>query len=190
MRVKGIFKPSDYPRATEEGATGDIDTLFSSLFPGVDNPQIDMNHCGLAIAAHNPQLALHLARLSRFIALETGWCERTDLRELAIQSVNLHFRSDYGFRTRVDAAQAAGIGMDQLAALPFWQTSPLFDEEQRLVIAYSHAVVAGDVPAALFRRIVAAYGEKGAVECTSVIAFWSFWAMMLNAMGPGLDSEG
>lgn len=183
MRVKGIFKPDDPPGGADEETAA----LFASLFPGVEHPEFDMDHCGLAIAAHNPKLALNLAQLSRFIALDTEWCRRADLRELAIQTVNLHFGADYAFRTRIPAAGAAGIGPDMLAALPFWRTSILFDDAQRLVIEYSHAVVSGDVPAALFRRVVKAYGEKGAVECTTVIAFWSFWAMLLNAAGPGLD---
>jgi 4-carboxymuconolactone decarboxylase len=183
MRVKGMFKPGDYP-ADVDAATGqEIAALFDYLFPGVEHPEIDDSHSGIAIAAQNPQLALKLAQLSRFIALDTAWCKRADLRELAIQTVNLHFRSDFSFRARLPNAKAAGIGADLLAALPEWRTSDLFDEEQRLVVEYTQAVVSGSVSDALFERVVAAYGEKGAVEFTTVVGFWSFWAMLLNAAG-------
>lgn len=179
MRVKGIFRPSDYP-----GNPAEAEALFAALCPGMSDPQIDRDHAGLAIAAHQPRLALLLSQLSRFLALDTGWGQRADLRELAIQTVNLHFGCGYGFAARMRPADAAWLSAEMLAALPFWRHSPLFDAEQRLVIEYAHAVASGDVPAPLFARIRDAYGERGAVECTSIIALWSFWAMMLNAMGP------
>jgi alkylhydroperoxidase family enzyme len=77
--------------------------------------------------------------------------------------------------------------MELLAAIPYWRTTSLFNTEQRLVIEYTNAVVAGDVPAELFARVVAQYGEKGAVEFTTAIAWWSFWAMFLNATRPEFD---
>lgn len=188
MRVKGIFRPADYPPGPDGKPDAEIAALFDHLFPGVENPEIDRNHAGIALAAHNPKLALHLAQLSRFLALDTSWCQRADLRELAIQTVNRHYGSDYSFQARLPNARAAGISDALLAELPRWRTSGAFDEEQRLVIEYAQAVVSGDVPAALFSRIVRRYGEKGAIECTTVIAFWSAWAMLINAAGPEPDS--
>lgn len=187
-RVKAVHKPSDYPGSPDEATRKDLAELFGHLFPNAENPEIDNAHSGIAIAALNPKLALNLAKISRFIATEMPWCRRADLRELAIQTLNLHFKSDFSFQTRLPHAQAAGIGLDLLAALPYWRTSSLFNEEQRLVIEYTSAVVTGDVPAELFRRVAEKYGEKGAVEFTSVVGFWSFWAMLINATRPGIDS--
>src|SRR5205823_6652455 len=154
--------------------------LFGTLFPGVEDPELDESHAGLAIAAHNPKLALALAQLSRLIALDLPWCRRTDLRELAIQTVNLHFGSDYSFEARRAAARAAGLSDELLAALGDWRASPLLNDEQRLVIEYAHAAASGRVPAELFQRVVEHYGERGAVELTTVVGFWAFWAMLLN----------
>ena len=67
--------------------------------------------------------------------------------------------------------------------MPYWRTASLFDDEQRLVIEYAEAVTSGEVPKALFSRVVERYGDKGAVEFTAAVAWWSFWAMMLNAAG-------
>lgn len=186
-RVTAVHKPGDYPGNPDEPTRAALAELFGHMFPGVENPEIDRAHSGVAIAALNPGLALHLSKLSGFAALQLGWSQRTDLRELAIQTVNLHFKSDYSARSRHRAWQAAGLSMEQLAALPYWQTTGLFDDEQRLVIEYALAVVSGDVPEALFARIAARYGEKGAVECTAVIGIWSMWAMLINAVQPSLD---
>jgi alkylhydroperoxidase family enzyme len=55
------------------------------------------------------------------------------------------------------------------------------------VIEYTLAVIAGDVPDELFAKVVARYGEQGALEFTTVAAWWSFWAMILNATRPEFD---
>lgn len=186
-RVTAVYKPGDYPGTPDDQTRADLAELFGHMFPGVEDPEIDRPHSGVAIAALNPGLALHLSKLSSYAALQLGWSKRADLREIAIQTVNLHYKSDFSARSRHRAWEAVGLSMAQLAALPYWQTTPLFDEEQRLVIEYALAVVSGDVPGPLFTRVVAAFGEKGAVECTAVVGVWSMWAMLLGATQPTLE---
>jgi alkylhydroperoxidase family enzyme len=185
-RVHAVYRKDDFPGTPDAATAKDLEDLFGYLFPQVENPEIDRSHSGIAIAARNPRLALSLAKLSGLIAGELPWSKRRDLRELAIQTVNLHFKCDYSFRARKAAAAMAGIGAELQDALPQWRTSGLYNDEQRLVIAYALAVVAGDVPDELFSRVAAQFGETGAIEFTTVVAFWSFWAMFLNATGPGL----
>jgi alkylhydroperoxidase family enzyme len=186
-RVTAVYKPSDYPGTPDEQTRADLAELFGHMFPGVDDPEIDKPHSGVAIAALNPRLALMLSKLSGFAALQLEWSKRADLREIAIQTVNLHFKSDFSAQSRFKAWEAVGLSKDQLAALPYGRTTNLFDEEQRLVVEYAQAVVAGEVPEALFARVAERFGEKGAVECTAVIGIWSMWAMLLNATRPRLD---
>jgi 4-carboxymuconolactone decarboxylase len=110
------------------------------------------------------------------------WCQRRDLRELAVQTVNLHYRCAPSFRAHAPHAEANGITAEMQAQIPWWRTSELFDSEQKLVIEYAFAAVTGQVPEALFRRVVDRFGEQGAVEFTAVVGMWSFWAMMINAV--------
>jgi alkylhydroperoxidase family enzyme len=183
-RVTAVHKPSQYPGTPSADTRKDLAELFQHLFPSSSDPEIDQRHTGLAIAAQNPKLALSLAKFTGFIAGELPWCRRKDLRELAIQAVNAHLKSDYSFNSRVPNAVASGIGTDLQAALHEWRTSTLFTEEQRLIVEYANAVVAGEVSDELFSRVVDAYGEKEAIECTALVAFWSFWAMFLKATHP------
>lgn len=180
-RVRGVFRRQNYPYPLDEATSNKLDELFSYLFPGNPNAEIDQSHIGVAIAAQNPQLALMLTQMSRFMALEMPWCQRADLRELAIQTVNLHFHSDYSFSTRSKTALACGISIEQQQTISDYEQTTLFTPEQKLVIEYSNAVVRGKVEDQLFARAKEAFGEKGVVELTSVIGFWSFWAMFLNA---------
>lgn len=181
MRIRGIFAPSDLVEDDEQGRA-----LFSALFPGDADPRIDQDHVGLAIAAHNPAMALLLARLSRLLAVDSAFGQRPVLRELVIQTVNLHFGADYARSARARVAPP-GMSAQMLSALPDWQESSLFDEEQRRIIAYAQAVLSGDVPRELFAALLSAYGERAVVELTGIIGLWSAWAMLLNAMGPGID---
>ncbi|MET0365567.1 MAG: hypothetical protein ABW169_13035 [Sphingobium sp.] len=188
-RVTTIYGPGDYPGTPDDATKADLATLYGTLFPGVENPAFDANHEGMAIAAHNPKMALALAQTSRFLALDLDWCQRSDLRELAIYTVNLHYRSTYSIRSRDGIGKAFGLTEDVMAALPDWRSSALFDGEQRLVIAYTQAVLSGDVPAELFAQVSARFGEKGATEFTAVVGFWAFWAMFLNATRPDADQR-
>lgn len=188
-RVTPVFRQTDYPGTPDSETEAQLADLFASLFPGVAEPAFDQGHAGVAIAALNPELALNLARISGFLAVELPWCARLDLRELAIQTVNRHFGCEYSFRSRISIAEAAGVSKQMQDALDEWQESPLFSSEQRLVIEYAHATVTGKVPQPLFDRIKHSFGEKGAVECTAIISFWAFWAMFLNATRPDDDAR-
>jgi alkylhydroperoxidase family enzyme len=178
-RLTLVNKPSDYP-----GDPAEIAPLFAALFPGNPDPAFDANHAGMAVTALNPDLALKLAGLGKLLAVDTVWGQKTALRELAIQRVNLHFKSIYSFEARLGAARAAGLDDEMLTTLDEWRESNLFDHEQRLVLGYAEAVLSGHVPAEMFAEVSATFGERSAVELTSIIGLWSFWAMLLNATRP------
>lgn len=183
-RVTPVFAPADYPGSPDHETAQSLIALFSELFPQQEEPRIDETHTGLAIAAHSPKFALNLSRLTTDVALELGWSERPDLMELAIQAVNTHFNCSFSFETRLPRAEATGIGLERIAALPLWRTSRLFDDEQRLVLEFTHAAVTGTVPDELFVRIKDRYGEKGVVELTALIATFSLWAIMIGVTCP------
>ncbi len=187
MRLRAIFQPSDHPDFAGEGPDGEVRKLFDYLCPGSDAPKLDTGHAGLAILAHNPAMARHFAALTRFMVLETGWAKHQDLRELAIQSINRHFKSGFSWQARLPHAPAAGISAAQLEAIGDWRTGDLFNDEQRLVLEYTEAVVTGVIPDALFQRVVDHFGEREAVEFTTLIGVWSAWAMIINAGQPAFD---
>ena len=184
-RIKGIYRPSDYSENADDATKKDLSELFQHLFPQSETPEIDPQHGGFAVVAQNPRLALLLVKLNDYIVRGMPWTsQRRDLRELAVQTLNFHFKCEYSFRAHLEPAQAYGISAELLAAIPYWQTTDLFNEEQRLVVEYTLAVVSGNVPEQLFSQIVRKYGEKEAVEFTTGIAWWSFWAMIINATRP------
>lgn len=175
-RVRLIREPGGAP-------SPEIAELFETLFPGNPAPAFNDAHSLMAVLAHSPQLALPAARLSAAVILDSGWGQRAGLRELAFQTLGRHFGDSFSIQARLPNAEAAGLTTEQRAAIPDWRASELFDDEQKLVIEYTQAVVTGRVPETLFARLVARYGERETVECTVAIGFWSFWAMVAGAAG-------
>lgn len=182
-RIAPVNRPEDHPGASQAEIADGLATLFAALFPGKTDPAFDANHLGLAFAAHSPALALQLAQTSGLIAGKLAWSQRTDLRELAILTLCRRLGADYAYRSRLTSARAAGLDEEQIAALADWRTSDRLDEEQKLTIEYADAVAGNVVSDDLSARVVARWGEAGAVECTALVAFWSCWALFLNALG-------
>jgi alkylhydroperoxidase family enzyme len=183
-RITGVFKPADYPGNPDEATKKDLAELFAYVLPGQANPEFGDMLAGYAMMAQNPRLLMHVVKFHDYIVREMPWAQRRDLRELAIQAVNLHYKCDFCFQAHLSVADAVGIGADLQAAIPYWRTTTLFNDEQRLVVEYTLAVVAGDVPDELFAKVVAHFGEKETVEFTVAVTHWALWAMVLNAFKP------
>jgi len=187
-RVKLVFKPDDYPGTPDAPTKQALRELFEHMFPGHANPEIPGKSSAFATVARDPRLAMRLIKLSDYILREMPWTsQRQTLKQLAIQTLNFHYKCDFSFQSHIRPAQACGITLEQQACIPFWKTANVFDDEQRLVIEYTLAVVTGDVPDALFARVVKQYGEQEALEFTVAIAWWSFWAMIINATRTDFD---
>lgn len=183
-RLNLVLTPSDFPGAPSQATAADLDELFADMFPGNPDPRIDNSHLAMGVLARDPRLAIHFLHTTRHIAKVLPWVsQRPELRELAIQSLNLHFNSEYSFRVRIPYWTGAGLSLELLDQLPNWRSSSDFSQEQRLVIAYTLSVVAGDVPTILWDQVVDQYGEQGALEFTIAVGWWSFWAMLVNATG-------
>lgn len=188
-RVKLVFKPDDFPGPVGNEDSDNLVKLFENIRSWTGDGGIPHTAAGFAIVARDPKLALLLAGLSDYMTLECPWTsKRTDLRELSIQALNLNFRCDYNFQSHLRKAEERyGIPAEMQAAIPFWRVTNIFNHEQRLVIEYTLATVAGDVSDELFQRVADQFGEMGAIELTVGIAWWSFWAILVGAIRPEHD---
>jgi alkylhydroperoxidase family enzyme len=167
-RIAPVNRPEDHPGASQAEIADGLANLFAALFPGKTDPAFDDNQ---------------LAQTSGLIAGKLAWSQRTDLRELAILTLCRRLGADYAYGSRLPSARAAGLDEEQIAALADWRTSDRLDEEQKLTIEYADAVAGNVVSDDLSARVVARWGEAGAVECTALVAFWSCWALFLNSLG-------
>lgn len=186
-RIKAIKRENDYPEGMNESdieaSSKFFDIFFDDFLPHLKDREIPKASLGFAIVAHNPHLAMKLIDLSKFMARELPWSlERTDLKELSVQTLNLYYKCEVSFEPHIGYGVNAGLSVEQQAAIPYWRTTSLFDDEQRLIVEYTMAVVENKVDDDVFGRIVTRYGERKAVEMTTAIAWWSFWTMILNSV--------
>ena len=188
-RVKMVFQPDDFPVPIGREDANNLEQFFCHIHSWTGDGGIPKTAAGFAIVARDPKLALLLAGLSDYMTLECPWTsQRTDLRELSIQALNLHFKCDYNFQSHLRKAEERfGVPAEMQAAIPLWRESTIFTPEQRLVIEYTLATVTGDVSDELFQRVADQFGEMGAIELTVGIAWWSFWAMLVGAIRPEHD---
>ena len=190
-RLRGVYVAGDFPGDLDEAARNSLDTLFESVFPQyfkrAGAPEGAPLPSSWALLTRNPELALLVAKLSDYIFHDMPWGQREDLRQLMIQTLNQHFMCDFAFHMHMEVSKRAGISAEMQAALPFWRTSSLFNHEQRDVIAFTQAALAGTMTDELFARAVTLFGEKQTLEFTVAIAYLAFWAILLNTWQPQLD---
>jgi alkylhydroperoxidase family enzyme len=183
--MKVVRRPEDCAGSPQE-----TQQLFDLLFPQGGERVFRGGQQGWGlVAAHGPRTALLVAQLTKQIAAGPFLAARPDLREIAIQSVNLHFRCDFSFRSHLMYLSKVGLSLETIAALPYWRTSSLFDAEQKLVIAYTLAVISADVPDSLHTDAVDEFGEGAVAELAFAVAHCSFWAMFLNAAQLDIDAD-
>jgi len=93
---------------------------------------------------------------------------------------------DFGTRQ----AEPLGVTEEQLRALPDYEHSPLFSEEERVVLRYADAMTRTpvQVPDALFDALKARYTDRQILEVTAAIAWENFHARVNHALD--LEAEG
>jgi alkylhydroperoxidase family enzyme len=184
-RMKIVRRPEDCG-----GSPQDVEELFGLLFPEGTERVFRGGQLGWGVlAGQTPRIAITVAQLTRMIARGPFLASRPDLRELAIQTVNMHFRCEFSYRSHLAYLSKVGLSIEAVAALPYWRTSTLFNAEQRQVIAYSLALVSGDVPDSLHDEVVTMFGQQSVGELALAVAHWSFWALLLNAAQLEIDPD-
>jgi len=93
---------------------------------------------------------------------------------------------DFGTRQ----AEPLGVTDEQLVALPDYEHSSLFSEEERAVLRYADAITRTpvQVPVAVFEALKARYSDRQILEITAAIAWENFHARVNHALD--LEAEG
>jgi len=104
-------------------------------------------------------------------------------RELAILRIAVVNDAEYEFAQHVPHARKAGLSDAQIDTVRTDPASPLFDEQQRAVLAYADAMTRDvEVPDALFARIRASFPEREVLELTVTIGGYNMVSRVLVAL--------
>jgi 4-carboxymuconolactone decarboxylase len=126
------------------------------------------------------ELCSRVEQLGVFIRYECSVPMR--LRELAILCVSQHWKADYEWFAHAPIAAKQGVPEAVIAAIGAGAESVPFDSEaDRTVVAFVRALLrTGQVPDEAFAAAQALLGEKGTIELTGLVGYYSLLAMQLN----------
>ncbi len=190
-RTHLVFRKGDFPGTPDKSTRQALDELFGNvewMFGSDPETVIPGSASAFAIVARTPKLANKLIELSNYMLQEMEWTTRRKaIKQLAIQTLNLELNCHFSYQSHIVSAERDGLSVEQQTQIPFWETTNVFNDEQRMVIEYTLAVVRGDVPGELFARVVDQYGESEAIEFTVSIGWWALWAMLINATDTDYD---
>jgi alkylhydroperoxidase family enzyme len=137
-----------------------------------------------------PKLAR--ARLDMAYALRYDVVTPALLREMAILRIGQILNSEYELDQHVPLAKACGVTDAQIAALPNWRASALFDEKQRALLGYTEAVAlhGGEVDDATYPAFAKQFSPQEIVEITITIITYYGTGQLTKALKVKVETNG
>jgi len=134
----------------------------------------------LRAVIHSPDLARRWSRLGEYLRFST--CLPKKLNELAIIVTGRRWNSQLEFHIHAEAAIAAGLDPACVEAIRLAQAPVFADGAEAEVYEFARELQqTGSVDAPLHAAVTARWGERGVVELTGVIGYYTMVSMTLNA---------
>ena len=138
------------------------------------------------ILGHCPYIGLNWQRLGN--SLLTGEELPPRLREIAILRAGSLTGCEYEFTQHTRRGLSAGLTQEQINAIHDWHNSPLFDEQERVVLAYTDEVERDiKVKDETFTTLLGFLSEHAIVELTVVIGYYGMVSRFLIALDVELE---
>lgn len=127
----------------------------------------------------SPELAGRWSRLGEYLRYSTVLPPK--LNELAIIVTGRRWNSQIEFSVHAEAARAAGLDPASIEAIRVGAAPRFSDAAEAEIYAFARAIhETGTVPDALHDAVKARWGERGVVELTALIGYYTMVAIMLN----------
>lgn len=146
---------------TTTGTSGDWWTVFAN------SPDI-LDHCNRGFALYrNPERKLDPV-----------------LRELAQTRAGWAKGSQFVFSQHCKSLRGLKVSEEKIAAVPHWQVSDQFNEQERAVLAYADCLVlqGGRTPEPVFQALKAFLSDLEILELTYITALYDMHAVMSRAL--------
>jgi uncharacterized peroxidase-related enzyme len=154
---------------TKEQASPEVHEAFDKLSARAGKvPNI------FAAMAHRP--AVLNTFLPLFAAIVNQGTVEAKYKELAYLRASMVNGCEYCTRAHIASSKRAGVTAEQVAALPFYTRSPLFDEKEKATILYADRVTRGasGIRGPQLEELRKFYDEGQIVELTLVICMANF----------------
>ncbi|MCS5580312.1 MAG: carboxymuconolactone decarboxylase family protein [Gammaproteobacteria bacterium] len=105
-------------------------------------------------------------------------------RELGIMRAGYTQGSQFVFSQHCKAARRFGISDEKIAAIPYWEVSPIFDEKERAVLAWTDALIlqGGRAPDELFEALHSHLSDEDILELTYHVMGYNLHAVCCKAL--------
>ena len=145
--------------------------------------QVNLYRC----LAHAPDLLR--AWMSFAWALRGHDTTERRLRELMILLTAMLQHSPYEWHQHRRMAREAGATDNEVAELTMWRTSEAFSDADRAALAFTDAIVHGEVPPAVNEELARHFDEQQRVELTVTAAFYAMVPRVLDALGVPIEER-
>jgi 4-carboxymuconolactone decarboxylase len=134
----------------------------------------------LRAALHNAELADRMQKLGELLRFRTGLTPR--LSELAILVTARHWDSQFEWFQHEPIARRAGVPGASVDAIARGEAPAQQADDEAAVHDYTRELLATHaVSAPVYQRALELLGERGVVELTALIGYYSMVALTLNA---------
>lgn len=137
---------------------------------------------------HSPQLATAWLGLGSHLRYHGALDDRT--RELVTCLVGTRAGSAYELHHHAPLALKAGVSQEQLDALATWESSGLFDERERPLLAYVDATLDATVRPDDVRHMQAELTDAELVELTALVSYYLGVSRFVRALEVDIESDG
>jgi alkylhydroperoxidase family enzyme len=172
------------PYVEKEAASGELKSLYDSF-----EQQFHVDRIPNVVKAlsNSPGLATRVFPLANYFMTKSSLNPRQ--RELAVLILMKRLDCEYGFVRHIEIAERVGLKREQIDAIGSYETSPLFNEDDKLILRYADELTTkARVDDALFSKVEKLIGKGNVLELTAATAFWNMMARNLNALQVGLES--
>lgn len=139
----------------------------------------------LAIWLHSPQLADRAQLLGEFARYKTSFEPR--LSELAILVTARHWTSHFEWAIHAPIAEKAGVSPTVIAAIKLGQIPEFGSKDEAAVHGFvSELLTTGKISDAALAKARALFGDKGAVELSAIVGYYSTCAFAIALAEPVL----
>ncbi len=164
----------DFP--SPDRMTPDQRSVYDEIVTGVRGKLVGP----LRAVLHSPDLARRWSRLGEFLRFST--CLPKKLNELAIIVTGRRWNSQLEFLIHAEAAATAGLDPACIDAIRNCTPPSFTDEAEAEVYEFARSLQqTGQVDAMVHAAVTKRWGERGVVELTGVIGYYTMVSMTLNA---------
>jgi 4-carboxymuconolactone decarboxylase len=178
------------PYVERDTGTAETQELYNELSHNAATRQFDFRDVPNIMKAlvNSPKLARRISQLGQYFMTELSLNPR--LRELAVLILMKRLNCDYGFVNHIGIAQQTGLSRQQIDQIDSYQTSPLFSDDDKLILRYAEELtLRAQVGDELFRQVRSRIGTLNVLDLTAAVGFWNMMARNLNGLQIDVEPE-